>query len=347
MAIGMATSAAGTPAATRHRSAVSMVPAKAHHVRVPKAGRAVNTSHPDHVVGHGTPKSCSSSAFVKAVAAGGVITFNCGPKHVRITLKKAAHVTDTSKRVVIDGGGKVTLSGDHKHRILFMNTCGPSHVQSDNCYAVAYPRLVVQNITMRAGNSQSTAGIATYPPGGGAIFELGGRFKVVNSTFINNRCYHVGPDLGGGAIRAIMQEHQPPVYITNDTFRGGRCSNGSALSSISTSWVVTNSTFTDNKAIGHGQNPAEPGTPGGGSGGAIYMDGDAIALSVAGSTFENNVANEGAGAIFFVSDNRTGTLTISDSTLHNNPSGTFSTPGYPGIYYHSSGKPTVTNSTID
>ena len=60
----------------------------------------------------------------------------------------------------------------------------------------------------------------------------GGQFKAVNSRFIGNRCYRYGPDLGGGAIRALAQYRNRPVYITGDTFRGGRCSNGAALSSI-------------------------------------------------------------------------------------------------------------------
>src|SRR5580704_14938144 len=49
------------------------------HAYVPPAGRAVNTSHPNHVIGHGTPASCTSAAVVRAVAAGGIITFHCGP----------------------------------------------------------------------------------------------------------------------------------------------------------------------------------------------------------------------------------------------------------------------------
>ena len=45
---------------------------------VPAAGRAVDTAHPDHVIGNGRPASCTSAAVVRDVAAGGVITFNCG-----------------------------------------------------------------------------------------------------------------------------------------------------------------------------------------------------------------------------------------------------------------------------
>jgi hypothetical protein len=55
---------------------------------------------------------------------------------------------------------------------------------------------------------------------------------------------------------------------------------------------------------------------------------------------------EGGGAIFFVSDDNTGTLNIEDSILHDNPSQGFATPGYPGIFFHSSGHPAVTGSTL-
>ncbi|HUL25956.1 MAG TPA: hypothetical protein VLW44_09330, partial [Streptosporangiaceae bacterium] len=120
-----------------------------------------------------------------------------------------------------------------------------------------------------------------------------------------------------------------------------------ALSSIGTSWVVLNSVMTGNKAIGFGANPANPGTPGGGSGGAIYTDGNRYTVRIAGTVIRGNHAREGGGAIFFVSDNNTGTLTIASSTLHNNPSAGFGTPGFPGIFFHSSGHPKVTSSTIN
>src|SRR4029453_16870181 len=107
----------------------------------------------------------------------------------------------------------------------------------------------------------------------------GGRLKVVNSRFVRNRCDGTGPDLGGAAIRVLDQHRDLPVYVVSSTFggaagQGGVCSNGGALSSIGVSWVVLNSVLSHNSAIGRGANPAKPGTPGGGSGGAIYLDGD-------------------------------------------------------------------------
>ena len=91
---------------------------------VPAGAGLEDTSNPRRVVGSGTPESCTGDAFIDAVAAGGVITFDCGPDPVTITLDRPAKVfNDTGPDIVIDGGGLVTLSGGGRTRILYMNTC--------------------------------------------------------------------------------------------------------------------------------------------------------------------------------------------------------------------------------
>jgi hypothetical protein len=187
---------------------------------------------------------------------------------------------------------------------------------------------VVQNMTFADGNS---TGETFEGGGGGAIFDRGGRLKIVNSHFVRNRCDPNGPDLGGGAVRALSQYHGLPVIVSHSTFSHGVCSNGAALSSIGVSWSISGSTFTDNRAIGRGANPAKPGTPGGGSGGAIYTDGNNYRVLISHTTMLRNHAREGGGAIFYVSNDRTGTLTIRSSTLRKNPSDGFQTD--PGIYF--------------
>jgi len=308
------------------------------HFPVPAAGRAVNTSHPNQVIGDGTPASCTSAAVVRAVAAGGIIRFDCGSKPVTIQMTATARVPKTRHLVVLDGGGLVTLSGGGKRRILFSDTCA-GHWSTSDCVDQPYPQVVVQNITFEDGfngTHQATC-TANSPPcwyggvdGGGAIYAEGGQFKAVNSRFTGNRCYSYGPDLGGGAIRALAQYQNRPVYITSDTFTGNRCSNGAALSSISVQWEVLNSVLTGNEAIGWGANPAAHGTPGGGSGGAIYNDGKNYNTLIAGTIMSNNTAREGGGAIFYVVDTGSGKLTLNESHLHHNLSGQFQT--FPGIY---------------
>jgi hypothetical protein len=321
---------------------------------VPRAGRAVSTRHPNHVIGNGTPASCTSAAVVRDVAAGGITTFNCGPKPITIVMAATARVIKTRHLVVLDGGGRVTLSGAGKRRILYSDTCAGTW-STEDCVNQPYPQIVVQNITFEHGfNGAHQASCTANVPvcwyggvdGGGAIYVEGGQFKAVDSQFVDNRCYAYGPDLGGGAIRALAQYENRPIYITGDTFRGGRCSNGGALSSISVQWDVLNSEFTNNQAVGWGANPASRGTPGGGSGGAIYMDGTDDNALIAGTSMDDNSAREGGGAVFDVVDSGWGSLTFNESQLHNDVSGEFQT--FPGVYYDMDGKdraPIVIRST--
>jgi hypothetical protein len=120
------------------------------HFDVPPAGRAVDTRHPNHVIGNGTPASCTSAAVVRDVAAGGIITFNCGPKPMTIVMTTTASVIKTRRLVVLDGGGLITLSGAGKRRILYSDTCAGTW-STDDCVDQPYPQIVVQNITFEDG----------------------------------------------------------------------------------------------------------------------------------------------------------------------------------------------------
>jgi hypothetical protein len=293
------------------------------------APRAADTSRPDRWVGSGTAASCTSRAVVRAVARGGVIRFRCGPRPVRIEMTETAKVVNTSRRVVLDGRGLVTLSGGGQRRILYQNTCDQRQKwTTSHCDDQATPRLVVQNLTFADGNS---TGETDEGGGGGAIFARGGRLRIVGSKFTGNRCDPTGPDLGGGAVRALSQHHGRPVTIVRSTFTKGVCSNGAALSSIGVSWSIFDSVFTRNRAIGNGANPERPGTPGGGSGGAIYADGNDFRVLLSGTRITRNRAREGGGAVFFVSNDRTGVLEIRSSTLRDNPSDGFENS--PGIFF--------------
>lgn len=315
---------------------------------IPAGAGPENVSNPDIVVGDGTPESCTCDAVVNAVAQGGKITFNCGPNPVTIVMNRPAKVfNNANPDVVIDGGGLVTLSGGGTTRILYMNTCDQDLVwTTSHCQNQDHPRVTVQNITFADGNNMDSGASG----GGGAIWARGGRLKVVNCRFFNNRCIGTGPDVGGGAIRAFSQYNSLPIYVVNTTFGGGAIygnigSNGGAISSIGTSWTIINSLFSHNKAIGNGGNPAESGTPGGGSGGAIYNDGNEMTLTISGSLLEQNEVNSYGSSIFFVSNNHTGTIHISNSIIRNNIGGSWY-PVYPSISMHSDTPITVINSTI-
>jgi predicted outer membrane repeat protein len=298
----------------------------------------------DQLIGHGTPASCTSARVVAAVRHGGVIRFSCGAAPITIAMRATAKVHNPSRRVVIDGGGLVTLSGQGRRRILYLDTCDPQQVwTTSHCQDQATPQLTIERLGLTDGNS---TGQLFDGGGGGAIFDRGGRLRIVDSTFTDNRCDPTGPDLGGGAVRALSQYRSEPVDVIASRFSDNVCSNGGALSSIGVSWTVNGSSFTANRAIGEGANPARAGSPGGGSGGAIYNDGDQMALRVTNSTFTDNHANEGGGAIFFVSDDRSGTLSIRDSQLTDNLNDGFQTAGLPGIFFLGAHRPSIVGSKL-
>jgi hypothetical protein len=326
------------------------------HEPIPPEAQPEDVSTPTTVVGTGTPASCTGDAFVAAVAKGGVITFDCGPTPTTIVLTGAAKVfNNTGTKLVIDGGNKVTLSGGGTTRILYMSTCDKAQVYPPgpgDCNTNPGVQLVVQNITFIDGSAKGIPDGNTNGGGGGAIHAQGGSLKVVNARFFNNVCDDLGSDVGGGAIRkldylvAAGAGPRRPVWIVNSTFGGkpglgNSCANGGALSSIGVSWNILNSVLSESTAVGHGANAGE-----GGNGGAIYNDGNEIVLNVAGTLIENNKANEGGSAIFFVSNNKTGSITITNSITRNNPRGTFETANLPGFYVIAKQPAAIVNSQI-
>ncbi len=317
---------------------------------MPAAGLAVDTSQPDRVVGTGSPASCTGQAVVNAVALGGKIRFNCGPNPVTINMASTAKVFNNRPDVTLDGQGLVTLNGGGNVRILYQNTCDAAQVfTTARCDNQETPRLTVQNMRFANGNS---TGQLIEGGGGGAIFVRGGQFKIVNSVFTNNRCETTGPDMGGGAVRALSIFQARPVYVVQSTFGGApglgnSCSNGGALSSIGVSYSIYNSLLSHNAALGNGANPQRAGTPGGGSGGAIYNDGNAFTLSIYGSQVSDNTASEGGSAVFYVSNDRTGRMTLSDSVFVRNSATNFGTNGLPGFFVLAApGQPAVTRTSI-
>jgi hypothetical protein len=316
---------------------------------VPEEAGPEDVSYPDHTIGDGTPGSCNCEAFIEAVAQGGKIVFNCGSDPITITLDRPAKVyNDANPDIVIDGKGLVTLSGGGRTRILYMNTCDPDqHWTTSHCQNQDSPRLTVQNITFADGNSTAE----DEYDGGGAIWVRGGRFKAVNCRFFNNACDSPGPDVGGGAIRVFSQYDNQPVYVVNCTF-GGKTgygnfgSNGGGISSIGVSWTLINCLFSYNRATGNGGNPADEGTDGGGSGGAIYNDGNTMTLTLLGCLLENNTVNAFGAAIFFVTNDHSGDIRIDSSVIRDNIGGSWY-PVYPGISMHSDTRCVVTNSVIE
>ncbi|HEY5088620.1 MAG TPA: hypothetical protein VIK30_01555, partial [Polyangia bacterium] len=322
-----------------------------------------DVSNPTTVVGDGTAASCTAAKVVSAVAGGGVVTFNCGADPLTIVVPEIEIINDSGATkdgsVTIDGGGKITLSGGGTNRILRQSTCDSAlHYTSTRCDTQTTPHLIVQNIGFTAGlgvgDETGSGGLF----GGGAIYVQGGTFKAFNITVTNNQqtsaSGQLAQDLAGGGIYAY--EVSSPIYVVNSTFQGNTGVNGGAIGSIGESWTILNSVFQSNSATGHGENPAKSGTEGGGLGGAIYNDGNSLTLTICGSQFLGDQANElGSGAIFLVVDDVKGNLVIDESTFTGNSDTGDVQPSanHPGIYVQArdqvSGTAgvTITNTTFN
>jgi len=285
---------------------------------------AVDTSHPTTVVGTGTADSCSGSALAQAIAAGGIVTFDCGSAPVTITVTAAIDVTaDTT----IDGGGMVTLSGGGTTRIL--------HIAS--AWNVATPLLTVQHLTFTGGYETDVANTTSTAHGGGAIFEDGGSLDVIDCTFTDNQCAESGQDVSGGAING---QGIGTLIIVGSTFARDHGSNGGAVGTQDENVTVVDSTFDDNQATGSGGNPGN-----GGDGGALSYDGADIGLTLCGDSFTNNTAGAQGGAVFRVAYGKPNDkATIDRSTFDHNTSNT--TSGLAGGLYLENMEIDMTGTTI-
>ena len=360
---GSATGTGGSATGTGGAAGAAPIGTGGGPCAIPTAATAADVSKPTTVVGMGTAASCTAAAVTAAVAGGGVVTFNCGPDPLTIVVPEIEIINDggvtKDGSVIIDGGGKITLSGGGKNRVLRQNTCDSNlHYTSTRCDLQSTPHLVVQNIGFTAGIGLADQVDDNGLYGGGAIYVQGGTFKAFNITVTNcqqtNAPGQLVQDLAGGAIYAL--EISGPAYVVNSTFQSNSGINGGALGSIGVSWTVLNSVFQSNAATGHGENPAASGTEGGGLGGAIYNDGNAYTLTVCGTQMLNNQANElGSGAIFQVVDALNGALVIDQSTFTGNSDtgDVQQSAKHPGIYVQATDKVsgtdgvTITNTTFN
>jgi expansin (peptidoglycan-binding protein) len=309
---------------------------------IPAEGRPADISKAT-VVGDGTPGSCTAGELETAVQQGGVITFNCGPDPVTITLDRQIRINNVAGAdglgdTVIDGGGKVTLNGAGQTRILYQNACEKPW-NSDHCDSFEHPRLTVQNLTFINGR------VDDAEKGGGAIYAQGGVLKVIDCNFFGNQCAATGQDVAGGAIFTVLQAE--PVYIVGSIFGdidhpGNSCSNGGAIGGIHTSYTVINSVIYGNSATGTGANPGN-----GGNGGGICNDGTTYTLSLCGSIVSQNTANAIGGGIFYVSNDGTGHTVINNSAIvDNRVTQGSSGPRQAGGLYLQGTAALITNSTI-
>ncbi len=298
----------------------------------------MDTSHPTTVVGIGTPSSCTFQALSTAVKGGGIITFNCGPSPLTIsvtsTLKPPISTSGTAVHIVIDGGNKITLDGGGSVQIISwvhstwrtsQDTLTLQHIQLSNGKATGTK--TIPACTMQP-NAQCSTGFTDGQ--GGAVYMADGSLRVIDSVFTGNQAAMTGPDTGGGAL--YLFGSGTLSYVAHSTFQNNTGSNAGAIGMLWVGASIYNSLFEGNRAVGTGANGVDSTmcacddgngdqTGSGGNGGAIYKDGgDGVNLTLCGDLVQNNSANEFGAAAFLTADGSAATLIIDDSVLKDNPS---------------------------
>ena len=306
------------------------------------------------IVGTGTAASCTSAALAAAVRRGGNVAFSCGSAPVTIVVDQTLVTcnTDTCRhpwqggtpvnQLTVDGGGLVTLSGGGVRGIYYANACEESFGWlTSACQHDSRPSVTFRNITFADGNAQGPPPGLADVGGGGAIAMRAGTLTVDDVVFRNNRTVTAHSDWGGGAVRVMGQD--TPATFVRTTFTGNRGANGGALSSLHAPMIITDSVFTSNTATGSGASSGN-----GGNGGAVYFDGTWQSVVVRGATMTGNVAPEGGPGVFYVSNSRTGTLTIERSTITGNSGQRFWTAPYRSLFYLGTGPlPVIRGSVIE
>jgi hypothetical protein len=322
---------------------------------IPSGGQPADVSLPTTVVGTGTAASCTFGALDAAVAKGGVITFDCGCVPVTIAVTATMNVP-SDRSTVIDGGNEIVLDGGNAVRIL--NFYSANYRTNEN-------RLTLQHISLVNGKTTPMDAIPTavqaacsqgWDDGqGGAVYMRDGNLTVIDSIFTNNHAAPVGPDTGGGAIYVDGSKHG--ILIVSSTFESNGASNAGAVGALNSELDVYDSTITGNVATGHdandddatkcsAMNNGQNETGSGGNGGALYMDGDSVGIIACGDSITGNAAGTAAfgGGVFMTSDDLTGNLTITDSTITGNTGGSW---GGAGTAIGVNAKTiTITNSTV-
>jgi hypothetical protein len=256
---------------------------------------------------------------------------------VTIAVTATIHLP-TDRNTVIDGANRITLDGGNAVQILRFDH--QDFMVNDN-------GLTLQHISLNNGKTTPTAAIPAAPAPcsqgfddgeGGALYVRDGILRIIDVVFDHNQAALLGPDTGGGGLYVTGSK---PAFIVDSTFRNNSAANGGGLGSLFAELNIYNCFFEGNTATGNGannddqskcsvQNNGQYEIGSGGNGGAIYNDGaSGTNVTVCGTQIVDNAAGTGGfgGAIFYTSNDFSGTLTITDSTITGNTGGSWGGAG--------------------
>lgn len=277
--------------------------------------------------------TCTEANLRAALAAGGHITFACGPNPVTIPITSPL-VTSATVDVVLDGKGLVTLDGGNSTRILEKPFTPGSHIDKS-----LGNDLTIQNMRLVNGRAPAATHSQDSNARGGAVWVTspGTRLHIINSTFSSNATTSITDEdnQGGAVFAANIYE----TVIVGSVFENNVAGSGGGFGAIASGLIVYNSRFSNNQAA--------DATSGGivrGHGGAIHLDGVTNGFNsdsnkivdVCGSEFTGNTAVRGGGALkVTISDGKGTKATYERSTFRDNRLvGTPSVEGHGGAIYH-------------
>jgi len=274
-------------------------------------------------VGSGTAASCTEQALhaaaakLTAASGGGALLFDCGGPHT-ITLTKSVFLKG---KVLVDGGGEITLSGGGKVRVIELDH---------------YSDFVLQRITIRDGFVPAGS---ENESGAGLLHPWFGTLEVIDVTFDNNHSASTDHDVGGGGIYA---GGLTKAVLSGCIFQNNSGSTGGGILSRSTNLTVVNSVFFENSATTY----ADSGQYG--NGGGVYIDRmwlDAPTdFVLCGTVFEKNHAKVHGSALFSYNLEGSGATfdrcTFKDNDMAGSPG------GGTGSVYHEGVPLLLTNSTF-
>lgn len=248
----------------------------------------VDMSSPDVTISGG---DCNETAIRAAVEAGGRVLIDCPAGEVVFTSQMLV-----TQDTVIDGNGVTVLSGGSTTRLI-QKQPGPD--------------LAIQNIELRNGLAPQDIGTvnqANWFNWTGALINVlghneGGTFRAYNVQFNDGvsapHVYSDGfRDTGSGG--ALYLFWVTDARIDRCTFNGNEGVTGGALGSLGSKLTVSNSVFSNNRAILKG----DPANSNQGNGGAIYVDGSEQnnedndnRVVLCSNQFVNNNAVDAGGAV--------------------------------------------------
>ncbi len=236
---------------------------------------------------------------------GGTLNFNCGTKTITLTSQLPEITHDTQ----IDGGNKITLSGNNSVRLLWVKKTGKltlkniivekgygglgvggaiindglltlehatlqyNYTPKEGGAIAAYNTVVIRNSTFF--HNIAGYGGAIYADAGAASFEV----NISNSNFLSNTA---DSNKWGGAINAFAK-----LVIDHTHFENNAAGSGGAIYS---NYGLAFSMLTDNTFHKNITTGADPNA----NGGAIWLDG--AQMNIERTSFTENNAHAG-GAI--------------------------------------------------